>query len=723
MTNRLSKHIGTLIHPDQTGFIPERLSFSNTRRLLNIMYSTNPSDSAVISLDAKQAFDQIEWRYMFATLRKFGFGDKFMTLLKMLYACPKSSVLTNHDRSPPFLLQRGTRQGCSLSPLLFALALEPLAISIRSCPQIVGIGDGISDSPIGLYADDVILTLSDVRLSLSPLLSLIKNFGQLSGFTINWEKSLFMPLSDGLDSAFLNSLPFKVSTEYFTYLGVNITRNPKLLFKLNFADLIGKLKIMIDRWKLLPLSLIGRVNIVKMVVLPKFMYLFQNIPIYLTTSFFKMLDSIVIPFIWADKPSRISKAHLQKSTAEGGLGLPVFRHYYWACNARALVVWSHFAASAEQAGSLHPIWPEIETHVASVRAGASLAAILFSKQNLPFRCFKDDFVMRNTFKILQQIKGVLDLPGVSTYAPICQNPYFKPGMMDAAFVQWSDKGLTAIIDLYINDHFATFAQLQTKFGLPSSHFFRYLQVRNFVRQSIPHFETLPEQHVFYELMTKPPTSKRLISQFVSLFSLAAPSLHIKEAWVSDIGEEISDVLWAQGLTKIKSCSINARLQLIQFKVIHRLHFSKTRLNRIFPSVSAICDKCKSDVGTLGHLFCSCPKLRIFWHDIFNLYSVIYSEQLTPDSLLIILGCSKFSLTLPSSLQQALMFGMVVAKRVILRDWKSASPPCFKKWLNDMVSCIYLEEIRYTLSDAHHKFLEVWGPFIEYIRSDKLDPLD
>ena len=112
-----------------------------------------------------------------------------------------------------------------------------------------------------------------------------------------------MPLSDGLDSAFLNSLPFIVSTKYFMYLGINITKNSKLFFKLNFSDLIGKLKIMIDRWKLLPFSLIGRVNIVKMVVLPKFMYLFQNIPIYLTTSFFKMLDSIIVPFIWADKPS------------------------------------------------------------------------------------------------------------------------------------------------------------------------------------------------------------------------------------------------------------------------------------------------------------------------------------------------------------------------------------------------------------------------------------
>lgn len=250
LTNRLNKHVGSFIHPNQAGFIPDRFSFSNTRRLLNIIYSTNLSQSAVISLDAKQAFDQIEWKYMFATLKKFGFSDKFLTLLKMLYACPKSTILTNHDKSRPFLLHRGTRQGCSLSPLLFALALEP------------------------------------------------------------------------------NNLPFKVSTEPFVYLAVNISRTSKLLFKLNYSDLIGKLKVMIDKWKLLPLSLIGRVNIIKMVVLPKCMYLFQNIPIYLTASFFKLIDSIIIPFIWANKPCCICKVHLHKPTAEGGLGLPFFRHYY-----------------------------------------------------------------------------------------------------------------------------------------------------------------------------------------------------------------------------------------------------------------------------------------------------------------------------------------------------------------------------------------------------------
>ena len=140
----------------------------------------------------------------------------------MLYARPQSSVITNHDRSPPFLLHRGTMQGCCLSPMLFALALEPLAIAIRASPQISGIGCATSECTIRLYADDVILILSDVRTSLYPLLDLIDGFGRLSGFTINWGKSVFIPLSDGLDSSFLNNLPLRISYDHFTYLGITI---------------------------------------------------------------------------------------------------------------------------------------------------------------------------------------------------------------------------------------------------------------------------------------------------------------------------------------------------------------------------------------------------------------------------------------------------------------------------------------------------------------------
>lgn len=99
--------------------------------------------------------------------------------------------------------------------------------------------------------------LFDIRWSISPLLQVINEFGQFSGFAINWEKSVLMPLSDGFDKNILDKLPFKIMTEHFEYLGITIPRNPKFLFKLNFIEFLNKLRDMIDNWKLLSNSLIG----------------------------------------------------------------------------------------------------------------------------------------------------------------------------------------------------------------------------------------------------------------------------------------------------------------------------------------------------------------------------------------------------------------------------------------------------------------------------------
>ncbi len=97
---------------------------------------------------------------MFSVLEWFGFGENVMRLNKMLYLVPKSAILTNADRSVFFQLQRGTRQGCCLSPLLFDLALEPLAIYLRTDSEIRGMPCGKVEVKLSLYADDLVLFLT-----------------------------------------------------------------------------------------------------------------------------------------------------------------------------------------------------------------------------------------------------------------------------------------------------------------------------------------------------------------------------------------------------------------------------------------------------------------------------------------------------------------------------------------------------------------------------------
>lgn len=134
-------------------------------------------------------------------------------------------------------------------------------------------------------------------------------------------------------------LPLRIVQDNLTYLGVVITKKYSALYKANSPALLRKLENNIQFWKTLPISLLGRVNSIKMIFLP------QNLPIYLTKSFFKKLDSIILPFIWNYKAHRIKKDHLCKHKSNGGLALPDFMRYYWAAGLRSIAHWLDDASS------------------------------------------------------------------------------------------------------------------------------------------------------------------------------------------------------------------------------------------------------------------------------------------------------------------------------------------------------------------------------------------
>ena len=93
----------------------------------------------VISIDAEKAFDKIQHPFMIKTLNKMDIEGNYLNIIKDIYDKPTANIILNSERLKAFPLRSGTRQGCPLSPLLFNVVLEVLAMAIRQNKEIQGI--------------------------------------------------------------------------------------------------------------------------------------------------------------------------------------------------------------------------------------------------------------------------------------------------------------------------------------------------------------------------------------------------------------------------------------------------------------------------------------------------------------------------------------------------------------------------------------------------------
>uniref|UniRef100_A0A669E357 Reverse transcriptase domain-containing protein n=1 Tax=Oreochromis niloticus TaxID=8128 RepID=A0A669E357_ORENI len=468
---RLERALPAIIHGDQNGFVQNRQGFHNVRRVLNIIHKCEESpDTAILSLDAEKAFDRVEWPYLIEVLKRFGFGDHFRRWVEILLADSVAMVSTNNLISHPFELFRGTRQGSPISPLLFVLAMEPLAIAIRSHPSIHGIKIGETLHKTAMYADDTILFLSHLAESIPSLLKLFDQFGSFSGFKVNKEKSsiLFLNVNERMKPVV--SHPFVNATEGFKYLGIRVTPKISDLSLANYEPMVIEVSEEITRLISLPLSLLGRINLVKMTILPKFLYIFQSIPLAPPPSFFSKTRKLLSNFIWNNRKPRLRLSLLYLPYDRGGLQFPNLEWYYWAAQLRTTMFWF--------SNDIFLPWLEIEKMSSK---GLSLHSYLYSA---PFKTLKktttNPFV-KNTVVVWHEVQKMLnDSPGLSCFSPIWGNELFAPAKNDLGFKEWLNKGVAKLQDLYEEYSLMSFSELRAKFNIPQKHFFKYLQLRSFI---------------------------------------------------------------------------------------------------------------------------------------------------------------------------------------------------------------------------------------------------
>ena len=226
---RLNPAAQLLVHPDQTGFIKGRLITDNGILLTSLIeyaeYDPTAISGAMIFLDFEKAFDSVEWEWMFATLAARGLPASFIHMVRMMYNSPCASVIVNGFRATPFTTGRGVRQGCPLSPLLFALSIEPLADAIRNNIFILGvkIPHATRRAKISQFADDSTVFICNEHDWLI-LKSILFRFAQASGLKLNDDKVEGLWLSpDGIPPKTLtHALKWLTKGELTRVLGFRI---------------------------------------------------------------------------------------------------------------------------------------------------------------------------------------------------------------------------------------------------------------------------------------------------------------------------------------------------------------------------------------------------------------------------------------------------------------------------------------------------------------------
>ena len=574
------------------------------------------------AIDFEKAFDSLNWNFLHKSLEFFGFGESFLGWIKTFYNNISSFVFNNGFSTPSFNVKRGVRQGDPLSPSLFIIVLELLALSIRNNDQIKGIEVGGSEIKLVTFADDMTSFVRD-KFSHRTLFDTIDLFSTYSGLKVNHDKTEILLLGN----MEVNSSELGVNeiSKAIKILGVHFTFNHALFYKLNFESIEKSLRGLLKGWSWRGLTLLGKIQVIKSFAIPKILY--RVVLISNKEEFIKKINTLLYSFVWKGK-DKVKRRAFINPIDKGGLKMPNIESMI---SAQRIICIKRYL-SIDPAG-----WKFFLDFCLKKVGGKFLFHCNFNYTKLPVTLpefYKECIV---AWTLLNE-----DNPSSSSEIAnqvIWNNQFICIESKSVYNSRLIDLGIVKIGDLY--DTWGGFKSNKEPLYSTLS------PVEHFLLFSL--FNAFPEEWRKILKTNKNSISSkthdliqtdfklRIEGKKVNFQNLKSKSLY--DSFVSKISsiptaqkkynEAFSTHTFQLDWEKIYllpfKTTLDTKLREFQYKILNRILYTNKMLFKFKKVDSPLCDFCEKELETIEHLFFHCTKVSMFWND---LKSVLDSFNIT-----------------------------------------------------------------------------------------------
>ena len=330
MALRLKSVLPDIIGNQQNGFMSGRNIQDNivtTMDIVSHIYQSGKK-AVIITIDFEKCFDRLEHESIFAAMRYFKFGPKFISWSKIffnkLFICTQNAGYQS-EFAPK---TRGVNQGCNFSPFCFLICSEIMTHLIKSNPYIKGIKVGKSEveNIISQFADDTALFLMYTEKCINETLSTLARFEDNTGLKISYEKTCIYRIGSlkNSEAKCYTVKPIQWSDGDLELLGVVIKNRPTQDTK-SFENIIEKMNNVSKSWGNRSLTLIGKAMIINVLMSSLFTYHLSILP-PISQDQKDQFYKVIKVFLWGKKRPKIPLNVLQNARNNGGIEIANIDH-------------------------------------------------------------------------------------------------------------------------------------------------------------------------------------------------------------------------------------------------------------------------------------------------------------------------------------------------------------------------------------------------------------